>query len=338
MKKILLLDDSPTIQRVVLMSFTAEKGYEVKAASTPAAANEILATFKPDVVVAYVRFMGDANPNHFLTLQKSLPSILLLAESNEPLAAFENAGFHNFLRKPFHTEELKKAIENLLSNPVNDNDTVSEVVEAPPQPARFERTVSAPPAPPTQPVTLTPPPVRRSAPPPPPPRNSGEEARPRRVPPPPPPVASRNMEPAEEGEATYFEASALGGLPGRTLPENRPQTTLDTEALERAYRKTMSLDAKVQSEPVTPSTSTAQRRAPNANVEQALSSTSRDEIARFVKELVEKEMSQLRVHGTLPATLRAEAIAQMQDWLSREFVGIAKQVLREEIKKLLDGL
>jgi CheY-like chemotaxis protein len=141
MKRILLLDDSLTIQKVVKLTFTNSVEFEVRFAQSRKEASELLEQTKPDVVIAYIRFGGEAKPEYFLELRKHCPSILLLAESNEVLTSFEQAGFANFLRKPFLREELKSAVQGLLPlayskiPPLGNEFTVTELDDQPTQAA-----------------------------------------------------------------------------------------------------------------------------------------------------------------------------------------------------------
>lgn len=353
MKRILLLDDSPTIQRVVTMSFTQEKGYEVRTASTPVAAQEVLNSFSPNIVVAYIRFMGEPKPELFHGLSERVPAVLLLAESSEPLEGFQKAGFENFLRKPFHTEELKKAIEAVLEKAPTSQvvssttDSFSNLESTHGNKKTTEETASAGVETPRPMVPPPPPPLRkgvstertseaheaRTVVPPPPPVKAAQVAEVRnepsqeleppktKVPPPPPRKSNTSFaEFSQNQNETYtpMAESHFTNFSRQPLPENRPATTLDTEALERAYRKSMGTPTPPR--PSTPAIG-------------SLSEVTREEIARVVRDVLGKELSHIRQNST--SEIKAEAVKEVQDWLAKEFVGIAKQVLREEIKRLL---
>lgn len=115
MAKILLLDDSPVMHRVVRLTFADDASAEIAVARNPPEAELALSTSANDLVIAYVRFPGSVDLAYFQSIRKMSSRVLLLAESEENLDHFISAGFSAILRKPFHSDELRLAVEELLN-------------------------------------------------------------------------------------------------------------------------------------------------------------------------------------------------------------------------------
>lgn len=171
MAKILLLDDSPVMHRVVRLTFADDSQMEIAVARTPAEADQSLSTGQVDLIIAYVRFAGVIDARYFEALSFASPRILLLAESEENLDEFLRAGFTSILRKPFHSDELRQVVEDLLSKePTARRATASQTqpVQIPPLPPS--------PAPSVRPQAPTPPPAMSAPAPVPPPTNRSAAA------------------------------------------------------------------------------------------------------------------------------------------------------------------
>ncbi|MEN9824481.1 MAG: Response regulator receiver domain [Pseudomonadota bacterium] len=128
MAKILLLDDSPTMHRVVRLTFADDQRLEIAVARTRAEADQTLSMQPPELIIAYVRFDGLTDPRYFQTLRMVTSRVLLLAESEENLDQFARAGFDRVLRKPFHSDELRQVVEEMLNQ---DGPTVEYSVASP---------------------------------------------------------------------------------------------------------------------------------------------------------------------------------------------------------------
>jgi CheY-like chemotaxis protein len=128
MAKILLLDDSPTMHRVVRLTFADDQRLEIAVARTRAEADQTLSMQPPELIIAYVRFDGLTDPRYFQTLRMVTSRVLLLAESEENLDQFARAGFDRVLRKPFHSDELRQVVEDMLNQ---DGPTVEYSVASP---------------------------------------------------------------------------------------------------------------------------------------------------------------------------------------------------------------
>jgi hypothetical protein len=147
MTKLLLLDDSVTIQKVVRLTFASQPTFEIETVRTEAEARSFLMKKKPDLVIGYARFCADRTAQFFDEIQKNGTDVLVLAESNENKDNFERVGLKHFLKKPFLSEELKKNVANLLQK-LRGAPTASEPLEE----KFFQVSPALPPPPP--PITL----------------------------------------------------------------------------------------------------------------------------------------------------------------------------------------
>ena len=117
-KRILLADDSVTIQKVVELTFMDED-YEVVAVSNGDDAVARLADVQPDIVIADVHMPG-ANGYEVCRRVKQLrpgTPVLLLVGTFEPFDAqeAERAGADSFLKKPFDSQELLQRAHDLIA-------------------------------------------------------------------------------------------------------------------------------------------------------------------------------------------------------------------------------
>ncbi len=117
-KRILLADDSVTIQKVVELTFMDED-YEVVAVSNGDDAVARLADAQPDLVIADVHMPG-ANGYEVCRRVKQLrpgTPVLLLVGTFEPFDANEanRAGADSYLKKPFDSQELLQRAHDLIN-------------------------------------------------------------------------------------------------------------------------------------------------------------------------------------------------------------------------------
>jgi CheY-like chemotaxis protein len=118
-RRILLADDSVTIQKVIELTFLDED-YEVRAVSNGDEAISALADVSPDFVIADVHMPG-ANGYEVCRrakqLRQNLP-VLLLVGTFEPFdeGQARNVGADSFLKKPFDSQELLQRVEELLAS------------------------------------------------------------------------------------------------------------------------------------------------------------------------------------------------------------------------------
>jgi CheY-like chemotaxis protein len=117
-RRILLADDSVTIQKVIELTFMDED-YEVRAVSNGDEAVALLAEMHPDFVIADVHMPG-ANGYEVCRRAKAqradLP-VLLLVGTFEPFdeAQARAVGADSFLKKPFDSQELLQRVDELIA-------------------------------------------------------------------------------------------------------------------------------------------------------------------------------------------------------------------------------
>ncbi len=117
-RRILLADDSVTIQKVIELTFMDED-YEVRAVSNGDEAVKLLSEMSPDFVIADVHMPG-ANGYEVCRKAKQLrpgTPVLLLVGTFEPFdeAQARSAGADSFLKKPFDSQELLQRVEELIA-------------------------------------------------------------------------------------------------------------------------------------------------------------------------------------------------------------------------------
>src|SRR5215208_5903029 len=108
-RRILLADDSVTIQKVIELTFMDED-YEVNAVSNGDDAVASLSQLRPDFVITDIHMPG-ANGYEVCRRSKALlpeVPVLLLVGTFEPFdeAQSRSAGADAFLKKPFDSQEL----------------------------------------------------------------------------------------------------------------------------------------------------------------------------------------------------------------------------------------
>lgn len=119
MKRILVADDSVTIQKVIALTF-AEEPFEVQSVGTGAEALELVKSWKPDIVLADV-IMPQMNGYELCRAVKqqeetsSVP-VLLLAGTFEAFDEEEakSVGANDFITKPFESGELIEKVKKLI--------------------------------------------------------------------------------------------------------------------------------------------------------------------------------------------------------------------------------
>lgn len=118
-RRILLADDSVTIQKVIELTFMDED-YDVKAVSNGDEAIQALSEYDPDFVIADVHMPG-ANGYEVCRRSKAMRPgvpVLLLVGTFEPFdeAMARSAGAESFLKKPFDSQELLQRVGDLLAS------------------------------------------------------------------------------------------------------------------------------------------------------------------------------------------------------------------------------
>src|SRR4051812_11841988 len=114
-KRILLADDSVTIQKVVELTFMDED-FEVVAVSNGDEAVARLAEVQPDVVIADIHMPGANGYEVCRQVKQWRPGtpVLLLVGTFEPFQDEEarRAGADGHLKKPFDSQELLRRVED----------------------------------------------------------------------------------------------------------------------------------------------------------------------------------------------------------------------------------
>lgn len=198
-KKILLADDSITIQKVISITFSSPD-YEITIVDNGNDAIKKAGEVRPDIILTDIVMPGK-NGYEVCDAVKSNPSlqgtpVLLLTGAFEAFdeQKAKQSGADAWLSKPFETQALIDKVNALLSKPAVKKPAESRPAAAkpvPPPPPSPSRPGVPPPPPPRRPVAA---PVPKAAPAPPPP------------PPPPAPVMQKE-EIRELSEAESFEVT-----------------------------------------------------------------------------------------------------------------------------------
>jgi len=137
MKRILVADDSVTIQKVIALTF-ADEPFEVKSVGTGTEALELVRTWKPDILLADV-IMPQMNGYELCRAAKENPEtasipVLLLAGTFEAFDEEEAGSVRadDYITKPFESGELIAKVRTLTGG------------EVPPEPVAREKEESAP--------------------------------------------------------------------------------------------------------------------------------------------------------------------------------------------------
>ena len=117
-RRILLADDSVTIQKVIELTFMDED-YEVVAVSNGDDAVARIADVQPDIVIADVHMPGANGYEVCRQAKQRRPDVpvLLLVGTFEPFdeGQARAVGADSFLKKPFDSQELLQRVEELLA-------------------------------------------------------------------------------------------------------------------------------------------------------------------------------------------------------------------------------
>lgn len=161
-KKILLADDSITIQKVVELTFS-DGDYEVTAVNNGAKAVQKLAEMRPDIILSDI-IMPEKNGYEVCEYVKSHPEyrsipVILLTGTFEPFDPdrAEKAGCDAVVTKPFESQSLIHKVEELISQAQSAPVAAAPAASSAPEPAAspwLDETPAAPsPAPPPAPLS-----------------------------------------------------------------------------------------------------------------------------------------------------------------------------------------
>ena len=137
-RRILLADDSVTIQKVIELTFMDED-FEVTAVSNGDEAVALLPQLQPEFIIADVHMPG-ANGYEVCRRAKALKPhvpVLLLVGTFEPFdeAQARAAGSDAFLKKPFDSQELLHLVQQLIDQPPGAMPSAASAASAAPAPA-----------------------------------------------------------------------------------------------------------------------------------------------------------------------------------------------------------
>ena len=224
-KKILLADDSITIQKVVELTFS-DGDYEVTAVNNGAKAVLKLAEMRPDIILSDI-IMPEKNGYEVCEYVKSHPDyrnipVVLLTGTFEPFDPdrAEKAGCDAVVTKPFESQSLIHKVEELIAQARSNEAAAPAAVEPEPEPpSAWSAPVEEEPepwAPPVEePVAAAPSPWM-------------DEPEPEPEPEPAAPVMSA-PEPFAHG-ADIFDETATPASPTTEMPFDAPVTPFDSEA------------------------------------------------------------------------------------------------------------
>jgi CheY-like chemotaxis protein len=214
------------MHRVVRLTFADDQRMEISVARDRNEADQNLSSRKTDLIIAYLRFDGLTDPRYFESLRLVTPRILLLAESEENIEPYARVGLNNVLRKPFHSDELRQTVEDMLAQ----NGSSTEIAPAPSATASAPMVPPAPPPGFSAPVAPPAPPPGFSAPvapPAPPPRSSAPVAPPA----PPSGFSAPVAPPASSGSRPQVNSSEQTSS-AEPPKANEPQITLDLSFMQ----------------------------------------------------------------------------------------------------------
>ena len=151
-KKILLADDSITIQKVVELTFS-DGDYEVTAVNNGAKAIQKLSEMRPDIILSDI-IMPEKNGYEVCEFVKSHPDfrnipVVLLTGTFEPFDPdrADKAGCDAVVTKPFESQSLIAKVEELISASRSAAPSAPAPMAAPePEPEQFATTAFAPPS------------------------------------------------------------------------------------------------------------------------------------------------------------------------------------------------
>lgn len=122
MKKVLVVDDSPTMRRMIMSSLYDISPLQFEQAESGLVAIEKLALFRFDAILLDLN-MPDMHGMEVLsfirnhTVYKTIPVLILTTKNDESTrAAALNAGASLFLSKPFKPQELSENMRKILTN------------------------------------------------------------------------------------------------------------------------------------------------------------------------------------------------------------------------------
>ena len=141
MLQILLLDDSPSMRKVIQMAFSQHENVSISAAGSKEQAIAFFNDNRPDIVICYALFNDTLDIEFLKQVYSQCPATIILLESLELVGQLREEGFFYFLKKPFAGSELLKLVEGICQqfhpakvNEVFPNNEDTAIVQAPSSP------------------------------------------------------------------------------------------------------------------------------------------------------------------------------------------------------------
>jgi len=169
-RRLLVADDSSTIQKVIKIAFNRFPLELIEASSFLDALTSI-GQDAPEALIIDASLPGARSPSDFERLRQEAKGapVLLLIGSYDTVdeAAFRQAGFHHVLKKPFESADIIAAVEALVQTPLsNPSPTLPPPpVSSPPRatstvpPRSSMPKIPAPPVPAPPPIVIDPEPM-----------------------------------------------------------------------------------------------------------------------------------------------------------------------------------
>lgn len=120
LKKILMVDDDPSIRRITEITLTKLKGWQIILAESGAQALELIPKENPDLILMDVMMPGMDGVSTFNRLKEmgclSVPVIFMTAKvQNQEMEAYEAMGAAGVISKPFSPAELPDQIIDIAA-------------------------------------------------------------------------------------------------------------------------------------------------------------------------------------------------------------------------------
>jgi CheY-like chemotaxis protein len=117
-RRILVADDSATIQKVIKIAFSRH-GYDIVEAASFIEAITAMTRLTADIVIADASLPGAHGPSDFLKIaHDGRVPLLLLVGSYESVDedSFRSLGFSHFLKKPFESSDIVSLVDQLIAD------------------------------------------------------------------------------------------------------------------------------------------------------------------------------------------------------------------------------
>ncbi len=323
-KRVLVVDDSTTIQKIFKIAFSP---YPVEVPVTASFLEAINEADKaaPDVVVLDTGLLVSSKSNQLPTLQTKCPEVpfVLLVGSHEKIDVddLKGQGFSHFLKKPFEVQDILKVISEVLGVDWTDEGGQQDTVVPPPPPPAAALPLSN---------DITAPPHESVAPPP---------------PPPPPPIQSGGLSLGQGvGQTPPLpnQGIASDSVPISTnqVDFTKPPVPLETDDSRKGIK---AFDDSETDEAASNDGPDLNKYA-FASIDDELPETRIiDENTPSTNKLVQKELSkefQDSIQQKLESFIRDDAPVivrkAVEDFCEKKFAALAKEVLTSELRRLAE--